>query len=1071
MLPVSGPGIHIDDPKIDKTGLPVVTLHPNGMKRLIKTLIISVICLLCLLHPLQGQITAIRDIQYTADPGGNSPLLGQTVSVSGTVTAVFEAGFVISDSAGAWNSVYVVTGWKSPELYQCVELSGTVFENQGMTTITSLSAYTLLAGTTPLEATWVNAAGLASEQYESVLIATGPSKVISYEGNGEWMIEDSSGTVLFDDLNDYVYFPQPGDSLDSLKGIVFYASGNFKIEPRFTNDFSCAAIPHYSLRGDVVTMNEGFDVLADTYLEILGDQIIGISGTAPAGIPSVNVQGFIFPGFIDAHNHPHWNVQDIMPFDRLFQNRYEWRNSLLYSDVKDQHNNIINYGGNNQQYTNASKLAELRGLCAGTTTIQGSGDSDANHQGILINNAERFPARIVSEVNPLDYPLAAWQYLSNQNWKRFVIHLCEGTDQLSFNEFETWKDLGMLDERTTIIHGTALTQQAFAEMAAANAKLVWSPKSNWLLYGATADIPAALAAGVNVSLAPDWTLSGERDILREMKFADRINQAAWAGLITPQQFASFVTRNAALALGLEKRCGTIAVGYQADLTVIPLLDADPYESLMKAEAKDIALSIVNGRPMLGNFSLMAQFPFLNNLESITVDGETKSIGIQVASPVIPESGKSLAAVESEIQAAFQAAGPKACRFLNYALADDDPWEFMETGILSDLCAIHAISGDVVWASGLNATVIRTNDGGNTWDVMSEGLDSLHYPVLEAIDASTVLVAGYAPAGANPAVKIFKTANGGQNWSNVYSSPGGKIHNITMFDAFRGIAVGDPLNGEWTILKTEDGGAGWVQMPGAPLQSGSETGYPGSVCWEDSLKGWFGSSESRIYHTADGGETWTVINQTTGIVHVQHLAHSGSGMLLIAGDGLLARSVDDGASWQVIPKPGYASLDFIRYHDGILWAADAGTGLSFSNDNGDSWQLSSITLYRLADVSFIGALPYGIWVAGYAGAIFHSDQNASGITDNFSTSPAILIQNYPNPFRHTTTIGFLLQESALVHIELFDMLGQKVGTLLEQVLPPGSHSIDFNPSGLACGVYMCRLKAGDVHCTREMILLH
>ncbi len=1071
MPPVSGPGINIDDPNIDKTGLPFVRLHSNGMKRVIKILIIGVICLPCLIHPIKGQITAIRDIQFTTDPGGDSPLLGQTVTISGTVTALFEAGFILSDSAGAWNSVYVATGWKSPELHQRISLSGTVSEAQGMTSITSLTAYTLLPGNASVEAAWVNAAGAASEPYESVLIATGPAMVISYEGNGEWMIADSSGTALFDDLNDYVYFPQTGDSLDLLKGTVFYSNGNFKIEPRFTNDFSCAAIPHYSLRGDVVTMNDSFDVLPGTYLEILGDQIIGISNAAPAGIPSVDVQGFIFPGFIDAHNHPHWNVQDIMPFDRLFQNRYEWRNSPLYSDVKVQHNNIMNYGGNNLQYANAVKLAEVRGLCAGTGMIQGGGNLATNHQGIVINNAERFPARIIAEVNPLDIPYASWQYVSNQNWKRFVIHLCEGTDQLSFNEFEDWKDLDMLDERTTIIHGTALTQQAFAEMAAANANLVWSPKSNWLLYGATADIPTALAAGVNVSLAPDWTLSGERDILREMKFADRINQAAWAGVIPPQQFAAFVTRNAALALGLEHRSGTIAVGYQADLTVIPFLDADPYESLMKAEARDIALTIVNGRPMLGNPSLMAQFPFLNNLETIVVEGEQKTIGIRVESPVIPESGKTLAEVESEVVTAFQAVDPKACRFLNYALAEEDPWKFAETGNLNDLCAISAASADVVWASGLNTTVIRTNDGGNTWDVMSEGLDSLHYPVLEAIDPSTVLVAGHATAGTNPAVKIFKTGNGGQNWGNVYSSPGGKIHNITMFDAFRGIAVGDPLNGKWTILKTEDGGAGWVQMPGAPMQSGSETGYPGSVCWEDSLQGWFGSSESRIYHTTDGGENWLVMNQASGITHVQHLAFSPAGAGFIAGDGMLARSVDNGASWQEIPKPGVGSLDFVRYYGGILWAADAGTGLCYSSDNGDSWQVSSVALYRLSDISFPGAVPGEIWVAGMAGAVFHNNQNASGINENIITAPAVPGQNYPNPFNSATTISFFLKESVPVCIEVFDMLGQKVGTIIRDRLVPGLHHIEFSAGHLSPGVYVYRLQAGDFQCIREMVRMH
>src|SRR5262249_45821792 len=90
----------------------------------------------------------------------------------------------------------------------------------------------------------------------------------------------------------------------------------------------------------------------------------------------------------------------------------------------------------------------------------------------------------------------------------------------------------LLTDMTVIIHGTALERSDFAEMRAAptirtdgsgdgrGAKLVWSPLSNLLLYGKTTNVYDALAEGVLVSLGTDWTPSGSRTLLHELKVAD-----------------------------------------------------------------------------------------------------------------------------------------------------------------------------------------------------------------------------------------------------------------------------------------------------------------------------------------------------------------------------------------------------------------------------------------------------------------------------------------------------------------------------------------------------------------------
>jgi hypothetical protein len=82
----------------------------------------------------------------------------------------------------------------------------------------------------------------------------------------------------------------------------------------------------------------------------------------------------------------------------------------------------------------------------------------------------------------------------------------------------------------------------------------------------------------------------------------------------------------------------------------------------------------------------------------------------------------------------------------------------------------------------------------------------------------------------------------------------------------------------------------------------------------------------------------------------------------------------------------------------------------------------------------------------------------------------LNQNYPNPFNPTTDITFSLLQSTHARLDVFDILGQKVATLVDGTLPAGHHSATFDASRLPSGVYMYRLQTGNEAQTRNMTLL-
>jgi hypothetical protein len=83
----------------------------------------------------------------------------------------------------------------------------------------------------------------------------------------------------------------------------------------------------------------------------------------------------------------------------------------------------------------------------------------------------------------------------------------------------------------------------------------------------------------------------------------------------------------------------------------------------------------------------------------------------------------------------------------------------------------------------------------------------------------------------------------------------------------------------------------------------------------------------------------------------------------------------------------------------------------------------------------------------------------------------LNQNYPNPFNPTTTIGFNLPGNTTVNLTVYNVMGQRVATLIaNQTLNAGSHSIQFDANNLASGLYIYRLTTGDQSFNKRMLLL-
>ncbi len=115
--------------------------------------------------------------------------------------------------------------------------------------------------------------------------------------------------------------------------------------------------------------------------------------------------------------------------------------------------------------------------------------------------------------------------------------------------------------------------------------------------------------------------------------------------------------------------------------------------------------------------------------------------------------------------------------------------------------------------------------------------------------------------------------------------------------------------------------------------------------------------------------------------------------------------------------------------------------------------------------------FGVFAALPNGQVVGFDQT-TGIKNETLVTPSTfgLGQNYPNPFNPSTTINFSVARDEFVSLKVFNIAGEEVASLVNEMIPAGSYKVDFNATSLTSGVYFYRLTAGNFVETKKMNLL-
>ena len=311
-----------------------------------------------------------------------------------------------------------------------------------------------------------------------------------------------------------------------------------------------------------------------------------------------------------------------------------------------------------------------------------------------------------------------------------------------------------------------------------------------------------------------------------------------------------------------------------------------------------------------------------------------------------------------------------------------------------LQAVHAVSERVVWASGHGGVVLRSVNGGDTWEPRpTTSGDSLEFRDVHAISADT---AWAMSAGSGAKSRIYRTTNGGASWTLQFMNPDtAAFYDCLSFGSGRGrtgVAFSDASDGRTNILHTDNDGVSWrLLAPSAvpaPLPGEGAFAASGLCAVHGDARTVFiatGSPGARLLRSRDGGRTWDVENtpfMRGTVAGLTGLAFKDSqtGMVVAAdinrlrtdaSTAVVGITTDAGRTWELRTRPPLPGALV-----GVAWVPGAGSetavvtsygGAFITTDAARTWR--TLTDALTTGVSAVGTTA---WIVGGGGKITRLD---------------------------------------------------------------------------------------------------
>jgi photosystem II stability/assembly factor-like uncharacterized protein len=412
------------------------------------------------------------------------------------------------------------------------------------------------------------------------------------------------------------------------------------------------------------------------------------------------------------------------------------------------------------------------------------------------------------------------------------------------------------------------------------------------------------------------------------------------------------------------------------------------------------------------------------------------------------------------------------------------WEKISSPTNNFLRTLHFADSLRGWVAGDSGAIFYTSDGGLNWTQQQTNTTNKIMRLFFLDDEI-----GWALTWADAAngdnlffgTEILKTTDGGLNWNlQTYKEEDSFLRGIYFLDTLKGFMGGVP--GKFLI--TTDGGLNWEP---ANIDSGTFSYFP--VIDFNFYNGLYGFAcggrfdiAGVIWRTSNGGDSWTPIDgeySPPDEVWDIHFFDSLNVMAIggdpdVFGAGIM-QSTDAGISWDYFEIGIFGralAVSFRTENEG--WAVVPQSELFVVTfDYGASWNPHfAPDSSRLYDIIFTDSLTgYAVGEAGVI-AKYNYDKPDKVVNEpNFTLSEFTLDQNFPNPFNSSTTISYKLSEPAFISIEIFNVLGIKIKTLIEEYKQSGTFTVVWNANVESSGVYYLQMNVnGERLSTKKMVML-
>jgi photosystem II stability/assembly factor-like uncharacterized protein len=335
------------------------------------------------------------------------------------------------------------------------------------------------------------------------------------------------------------------------------------------------------------------------------------------------------------------------------------------------------------------------------------------------------------------------------------------------------------------------------------------------------------------------------------------------------------------------------------------------------------------------------------------------------------------------------------------------------------------------------------------------------------------------------IVVYRTTNGGINWlRNVISTnPDDFGIEIQFVNVNNGWAlIYNFSSGVATFLRTTDGGNSWAPFNGT-----------GIFFFTDPYNGWsfYGSGQNgsdppfKILKTSDGGDNWTeqFTDNTPGQLSCFFFSDLNNGWV-VGRNGKILKTNNGGTTWTYVTNAGVNPAEdcktvfFLTPLEGWICSKISDIQqtpyLQHTTDGGNTWetQLSPFGDQNgsnaIFSIFFIDSQTG--WITGDLGRIAKYYGTTDVEEEINSLNKFSLHQNYPNPFNPSTTIRYQVPDFSFVSLIVYDLLGNKIQTLVNEEKHAGNYEIEFSSVDLPGGVYFYQLNAGSYAETKKMLLL-